>query len=50
MRDPTTDPSGPGFGLPVLLLQAASQKSLVSNLFVFPWQPPKRLYKIKDVI
>ena len=41
MRSPITDPIGPVFGLPGLLnLQAASQKSLVSNLFVFPMQPP----------
>ena len=38
---PITEPPGPILGLPgLLILQAASQNSLVSNLFVFPWQPP----------
>ena len=38
---PITEPPGPILGLPgLLILQAASQNSVVSNLFVFPWHPP----------
>ena len=34
---PITDPDGPSLGLPgLLILQAASQNSFVSNLLVFP--------------